>query len=134
MGGGTRRACSCLGSEHGGRLGPAANRRSSGPASHAWWPWELVWLLEGWGSVCRTQAPAAPTHLLPYASIRLTLHSIRCVFVCALLSGKSPGYGITLVAETTAGCLISAEACHVAPSRQQVRRRKCVPIPMGQGN
>ncbi|PNW79091.1 hypothetical protein CHLRE_09g400367v5 [Chlamydomonas reinhardtii] len=34
-------------------------------------------------------------------------------------SGKSPGYGITLVAETTAGCLISAEACHVAPSRQQ---------------
>ncbi|GLC44223.1 hypothetical protein PLESTB_000754400 [Pleodorina starrii] len=27
-------------------------------------------------------------------------------------SGKSPGYGITLVAETTSGCLISAEACN----------------------
>lgn len=26
-------------------------------------------------------------------------------------SGLSPGYGMTLVAETTSGCLISAEAC-----------------------
>lgn len=26
-------------------------------------------------------------------------------------SGSSPGFGITLVAETTSGCLISAEAC-----------------------
>lgn len=26
-------------------------------------------------------------------------------------SGKSPGYGLTLVAETSSGCLISAEAC-----------------------
>jgi hypothetical protein len=25
--------------------------------------------------------------------------------------GSSPGYGVTLVAETTSGCLISAEAC-----------------------
>ncbi|GIL72254.1 hypothetical protein Vretimale_443 [Volvox reticuliferus] len=29
-------------------------------------------------------------------------------------SGKSPGYGITLVAETTSGCLISAESCHAS--------------------
>lgn len=28
-----------------------------------------------------------------------------------LAAGKSPGYGMTLVAETTSGCLISAEAC-----------------------
>ncbi|KXZ50132.1 hypothetical protein GPECTOR_17g1005 [Gonium pectorale] len=34
-------------------------------------------------------------------------------------SGKSPGYGITLVAETTSGCLISAEACHSAPRSQE---------------
>jgi hypothetical protein len=26
-------------------------------------------------------------------------------------SGNSPGYGVTLVAETTSGCLISAECC-----------------------
>jgi len=26
-------------------------------------------------------------------------------------SGSSPGFGVTLVAETTSGCLISAEAC-----------------------
>ena len=26
-------------------------------------------------------------------------------------SGNSPGYGLTLVAETTSGCLISAECC-----------------------
>lgn len=26
-------------------------------------------------------------------------------------TGASPGYGITLVAETTSGCLLSAEAC-----------------------
>ncbi|PNH12636.1 putative RNA 3'-terminal phosphate cyclase-like protein [Tetrabaena socialis] len=33
-------------------------------------------------------------------------------------SGKCPGYGITLVAETTSGCLLSAEACYTAPRRQ----------------
>lgn len=36
------------------------------------------------------------------------LHAFRC-------SGKSPGYGVTLVAETTSGCLISAEACYTDP-------------------
>ncbi|GLI64197.1 hypothetical protein VaNZ11_007389 [Volvox africanus] len=34
-------------------------------------------------------------------------------------SGKSPGYGITLVAETTSGCLISAESCHVARRNEE---------------
>lgn len=34
-------------------------------------------------------------------------------------SGNSPGFGLTLVAETTSGCLISAEACASAPSSSQ---------------
>jgi RNA 3'-terminal phosphate cyclase-like protein len=32
-------------------------------------------------------------------------------------SGKSPGFGVTLVAETTSGCLVSAEACAAAPRK-----------------
>jgi RNA 3'-terminal phosphate cyclase-like protein len=32
-------------------------------------------------------------------------------------SGKSPGFGMTLVAETTSGCLVSAEACAAAPRK-----------------
>lgn len=35
--------------------------------------------------------------------------------VSGAASGKSPGYGVTLVAETTSGCLISAEACYTDP-------------------
>lgn len=34
-------------------------------------------------------------------------------------SGKSPGYGVTLVAETTSGCLISAECCTSRPAQQE---------------
>jgi RNA 3'-terminal phosphate cyclase-like protein len=32
-------------------------------------------------------------------------------------SGRSPGFGVTLVAETTSGCLVSAEACAAAPRK-----------------
>eukprot|EP00252_Welwitschia_mirabilis_P025637 TRINITY_DN8102_c0_g1_i1.p1 TRINITY_DN8102_c0_g1~~TRINITY_DN8102_c0_g1_i1.p1 ORF type:complete len:380 (+),score=67.34 TRINITY_DN8102_c0_g1_i1:237-1376(+) len=35
------------------------------------------------------------------------------------LSGRSPGYGISLVAETTSGCLISAECAAVYPAREE---------------
>lgn len=34
-------------------------------------------------------------------------------------SGLSPGYGLTLVAETTSGCLISAECCATSTSSSQ---------------
>ncbi len=33
-------------------------------------------------------------------------------------SGLSPGYGLTLVAETTSGCLISAECCATTGGEQ----------------
>ena len=32
-------------------------------------------------------------------------------------SGNSPGYGLTLVAETTSGCLVSAECCATTGQR-----------------
>jgi RNA 3'-terminal phosphate cyclase-like protein len=36
-----------------------------------------------------------------------------------LESGKSPGYGLTLIAESTTGALLSAECCHDPPKTQE---------------
>lgn len=39
-------------------------------------------------------------------------------------SGKSPGYGVSLVAETTTGCLISAEGASMALSQEETDRQE----------
>lgn len=56
----------------------------------------------------------------PVVSYKWPLRNWPVLFIFSLICGRSPGYGVSLVAETTTGCLLSVDVTVSYPSVDEI--------------
>jgi RNA 3'-terminal phosphate cyclase len=60
------------------------------------------------------------TALFRVVSYKWPLRNWPVLFIFSLICGRSPGYGVSLVAETTTGCLLSVDVTVSYPSVDEI--------------
>jgi len=60
------------------------------------------------------------TAFFPVVSCELSLRNLSDLFNFSLICRRSPGYGVSLVAETTTGCLLSVDVTVSYPSVDEI--------------